>query len=66
MKGPPGWVLLIHPDDAKARGLSSGERARVSSRVGSVEVPVGITADVAGARQAGMRCAGASPRPIFP
>jgi anaerobic selenocysteine-containing dehydrogenase len=47
VKGPPGCVLLIHPEDAAQRGLRSGARARVESRVGSVEVPVGITADVA-------------------
>jgi anaerobic selenocysteine-containing dehydrogenase len=37
----------MHPEDARACGLSPGERARVSSRVGSVEVPVGITEDIA-------------------
>jgi anaerobic selenocysteine-containing dehydrogenase len=47
VKGPPGCVLLMHPEDAAERGLKSGARARVQSRVGSVEVPVGITADVA-------------------
>ena len=47
VKGPAGCVLLIHPDDAAARGLSAGSLARVRSRVGSVEVPVSITPDVA-------------------
>jgi anaerobic selenocysteine-containing dehydrogenase len=47
VKGPPGCVLLMHPEDAAERGLTSGSRARVASRVGSVEVPVGITADLA-------------------
>jgi anaerobic selenocysteine-containing dehydrogenase len=47
VKGPPACVLLIHPEDASARGLKTGERARVSSRVGSVEVPVGLTEDLA-------------------
>jgi len=47
VKGPPGCVLLIHPEDASARGLKAGERARVSSRVGSVEVPVGLSEDLA-------------------
>ena len=47
VKGPPGCVLLMHPDDAAARGLTSGARARVASRVGSIEVPVGVTSDVA-------------------
>jgi anaerobic selenocysteine-containing dehydrogenase len=47
VKGPPGCVLLMHPEDAADRGLTSGARARVVSRVGSVEVPVGLTADLA-------------------
>jgi anaerobic selenocysteine-containing dehydrogenase len=46
VKGPPGCVLLIHPEDAAERGLEAGGRARVASRVGSVEVPVGISEDV--------------------
>jgi len=47
VKGPAGCTLLIHPEDAAARGLSPGGRARVASRVGTVEVPVQITSDVA-------------------
>ena len=47
VKGPPGCVLLMHPEDARARGLRAGESARVSSRVGSVEVPIGVTEDIA-------------------
>jgi anaerobic selenocysteine-containing dehydrogenase len=47
VKGPPGCVLLVHPDDAAVRGLHSGDRARVASRAGSVEVPVGVTEDIA-------------------
>ncbi len=47
VKGPAGCVLLVHPEDAAARGLRSGDRARVASRVGSVEVPVGVTDDIA-------------------
>src|SRR5712692_9348667 len=39
VKGPPDCVLLMHPEDAAARGLAAGERARVASRVGSVDVP---------------------------
>ena len=49
---PPGWTLLIHPDDAAARGLSAGESARVTSRAGAVEAPVALSADMArGVRQ---------------
>ncbi len=40
VKGKPRCTLLMHPDDAAARGLESGGRARLRSRVGSVEVPV--------------------------
>lgn len=47
VKGPPGCTLLVHPDDAAVRGLRSGDHARVASRVGSVEVPVGVTDDIA-------------------
>src|SRR6266852_5338733 len=47
VKGPACCVLLVHPADAAARGLQSGDRARVASRVGSVEVPVGVTDDIA-------------------
>ena len=46
VKGPAGCVLFMHPDDAAARNLESGQPARVTSRVGSVEVPVSITTDV--------------------
>jgi anaerobic selenocysteine-containing dehydrogenase len=46
VKGPPGWILLIHPRDAAARGLGEGDRVRVMSRVGTVEAPVGLTDDV--------------------
>jgi anaerobic selenocysteine-containing dehydrogenase len=46
VKGPEGCALLIHPADAASRGLHEGGRAKVTSRVGSVEVPVEITPDV--------------------
>ncbi len=35
--------LLIHPETAEARGLATGDLARVRSRVGSVEVEVEVT-----------------------
>jgi len=46
VKGPPGCVLFMHPEDAAAHGVRDGGRARVTSRVGSVEVPVALTDDV--------------------
>jgi anaerobic selenocysteine-containing dehydrogenase len=40
-------TLLVHPDDAAARGLASGARATLASRVGAVDVEVEVTDDVA-------------------
>jgi anaerobic selenocysteine-containing dehydrogenase len=42
-KGRPRCTLLIHPDDAKRRGLAHGERARVQSRVGQLDVEVEVS-----------------------
>lgn len=44
MKGADRCTLLIHPDDARARGLADGASVRVSSGVGEVVVPVEVTA----------------------
>lgn len=33
----------VCPADAAALGLADGDRARIASRVGSVEVPVAVT-----------------------
>ena len=43
VKGKPRCVLLMHPDDAAARGLEAGDRVRVASRVGEVIAPVELT-----------------------
>ena len=43
VKGKERCTLHIHPDDARALGLSSGDVARVTSRVGKIDVPVEIT-----------------------
>jgi len=43
VKGPPRCTLLIHPADAAARGLADGDRARVSTRAGAIELPVEIS-----------------------
>jgi anaerobic selenocysteine-containing dehydrogenase len=43
VKGRDRCTLLVHPEDAAARGLASGARARLVSRVGAVEVPVEVT-----------------------
>ena len=39
-------TLLMHPTDAAARGVVDGAAATVTSRVGSITVPVQITDDV--------------------
>ena len=47
VKGPAACTLLMHPDDAQARGLAQGAQVTVKSRVGSVTAPLAITSDVA-------------------
>jgi anaerobic selenocysteine-containing dehydrogenase len=42
MTGKPRCTLLVHPDDAGRLGVRDGESVRMSSRVGSVVVPVEI------------------------
>jgi len=39
-------TVLMHPDDAAARGLADGDTVRVASAVGRIEVPVDVTADI--------------------
>jgi len=43
MKGKDRCTLLVHPDDATSAGLRDGELARVTSEVGSLDVPVEIS-----------------------
>ena len=43
VKGRPRCTLQVHPDDADALGLRDGGTAAVSSRVGSIAVPVEVT-----------------------
>lgn len=40
-------TLLLHPDDARPRGLATGDRARVRSRTGQVEVEVRVSDEMA-------------------
>jgi anaerobic selenocysteine-containing dehydrogenase len=47
VKGKEACTLLMHPDDALERGLSAGQRVRVRSRVGEIEVPLAISDEVA-------------------
>ena len=46
VKGRPRNRLLVHPDDLKAHELTDGQRVRVRSRTGSVEVEVEETTDI--------------------
>ncbi|HMG53605.1 MAG TPA: molybdopterin dinucleotide binding domain-containing protein, partial [Kofleriaceae bacterium] len=43
VKGPVRCTLLIHPDDAAARGLLDGGVARISTGRGAIELPVEVT-----------------------
>ncbi len=43
MKGPDRCVALLHPDDARERGIDDGVSVRVSSRMGSIELPVQVS-----------------------
>jgi anaerobic selenocysteine-containing dehydrogenase len=43
MKGADRCTALLHPDDAIARGLADGDRVRVASSVGAIEVPLQVT-----------------------
>ncbi|MCU1279131.1 MAG: molybdopterin-binding oxidoreductase [bacterium] len=47
VKGPEACTLIMHPDDASARGLSDGDRVQVRSRVGEVAVPLALSGDIA-------------------
>lgn len=43
VKGPERCTLLIHPDDARPRGIVDGATVRVTSAAGSIEVPAEVT-----------------------
>ena len=46
VKGKPRHQLHMHPDDLAQRQLSDGQRVRVSSRIGMIEVEVVATQDM--------------------
>jgi anaerobic selenocysteine-containing dehydrogenase len=46
VKGKPRCRLLMHPDDLGRYGFADGQRVRVTSRVGSLEVEVTATDEV--------------------
>ena len=43
MKGSDRCTAMLHPDDAAQRGLRDGAVVRVSSQIGSIDVPLQIT-----------------------
>jgi anaerobic selenocysteine-containing dehydrogenase len=43
VSGPERCTLLMHPDDARARGLAAGDRVELRSRAGAVHVPLVVT-----------------------
>jgi anaerobic selenocysteine-containing dehydrogenase len=43
VKGRDTCTLLIHPDDAEARGISDGNTVAVSSAAGSIQLPAEIS-----------------------
>lgn len=46
VKGPVRCTLLMHPADAKARGLSHGESVVVESRVGAIPIPLEVSEEM--------------------
>jgi anaerobic selenocysteine-containing dehydrogenase len=46
MKGADRCTALLHPQDAAARGIADGDRIRVVSAVGAIEVPVSVSDEI--------------------
>jgi anaerobic selenocysteine-containing dehydrogenase len=46
LKGPERCTLMIHPEDAAARGIAPGQAVTIRSRVGEVQAPAEISEDV--------------------
>jgi anaerobic selenocysteine-containing dehydrogenase len=46
MKGPDRCTAILHPADAGTRGLADGDRVRVVSRVGAIELPLQISDEI--------------------
>ncbi len=46
VKGPARCTLLVHPDDARRRGLATGDRVRIASRTGAIEAPCEVSDEV--------------------
>lgn len=46
VKGRDRCTCLMHPDDATSRALADGQRVQVTSRVGSIEVPLEVSDEI--------------------
>ena len=46
MKGGDRCTALLHPDEAASRGLADGQRVRVASSRGSIEVPLEVSDEI--------------------
>lgn len=46
MKGKNPCTLEVHPEDAKMLGIQKGQRVKVSSLVGEIEIEAMITDDI--------------------
>jgi anaerobic selenocysteine-containing dehydrogenase len=46
VKGPERCSLIIHPRDAARLGISAGQRVRVESRVGAIEVSATVSDEI--------------------
>ncbi len=46
VKGRDRCTCLIHPDDAGTRGITDGQQVKVTSRVGTIEVPAEVSDEV--------------------
>jgi anaerobic selenocysteine-containing dehydrogenase len=46
MKGKDRCTALVHPDDASDRGLEAGDVVRVTSRVGSIDLPLEVSDEI--------------------
>jgi anaerobic selenocysteine-containing dehydrogenase len=45
-RGRDRATLVLHPEDAVARGLATGDRARVTTEAGSVEAVVEVSDEI--------------------
>ena len=46
VKGKQRCLAFVHPRDAQTRGIANGDKVRVGSRVGIIEITVSLTDDM--------------------